>query len=358
MTRKIFYLLFLLTGCATAPKLWVSNVNDNTGANNSICYYALPLSKFAVTVTLKQEIYIPGPYFMYAKKYLGISDVITHSYEYWSITDINITHYSEADPDYLYNVTGNTSSLFNKKIEELCQSNLILLPANFATEKIFSNTTGTINREDTIFTDLSIKRNFEIKKGASVSEVLPDSSYINPASSKTELKTIEQKAEEAANFIIKIRKRRFKLIAGQYDFMPDGEALGKAVEELNRTEKAYLSLFAGKTIISTWIRTFHFIPKDNMQNKKDILFRFNENSGILSENTPGGKPFIVEAEDMNITKGLEQNNNNPEFIHNKIYYRVPDQAILRCYLGEQMIKEAKYPVFQFGTIVSVQLPVE
>lgn len=358
MTRKLFYLFCVLTGCTAAPKLWVSNVNDNTGANNSICYYALPKSKFAVTVTFKQEVYIPGPYFMYAKKYLGITDVISYSYERWSITDINITNYTEADPDYMYNVTGNSSTLFNKKIEELSQNNLILLPAHFATEQIFANTAGTLNREDMIFTNLSVKRNFEIKKGLSVSEVLPDSSYVNTASSKAEVKSTEQKAEEAANFIIKIRKRRFKLIAGQYDFMPDGEALGRAVEELNRTEEEYLSLFTGKTITSTSVRTFHFIPEENKQNYKEVLFRFSDKAGILEENVPGGKPFIVEAEDMNITKGLEQNKMKTETLQNNFYYRIPDQAILRFFLGEQMIQEAKYPVYQFGTIVSVQLPVK
>ncbi len=358
MTRKTFILFFLLSGCVTPPKLWVSNINDKTVTDNIICYYALPVSKFAVTVSFKQEMYIPGPYYMYAKKYLGISDVITHSYNRWSITDINLTHYTEADPDYLFNIRGNAGSLFFQKIEELCRNNLILLPADFATRQIFQNITGEINRNDTIFTDLSVKRNFEIKKGMSVSDVLPDSSYISPASSKVEFKSLEQKAEEAANFIIKIRKRRFKLIAGQYDYMPDGEALGKAVEELNRTEEEYLSLFTGKTITTTLIRTFHFTPRDYDQSNKVILFRFSENAGILRDNVPGGKPFIIEAEDMNITKGIELNKINLETVQNKVYYRIPDQAVLRIYLGEQLLHEAKYPVCQFGTLVSTQLPVK
>jgi hypothetical protein len=358
MTKKIFYLLFIFTGCTPAPKLWVSNVNDSSKANNSICYYALPQSKFAITVTFKQEINIPGPYFMYAKKYLGISDVITRSYERWSISDIQITHYAEADPDYLYSVTGKVNALFIKKFEELSQNNLILLPAHFASEQLFVNTTGEINREDTIYTNISVKRNFEIKKGVSVSDILPDSTYINPALSKTdnkgELKSTEQKAEEAANFIIKIRKRRFKLLAGQYDFMPDGEALGKAVEELNHTEEEYLSLFTGRTITTSWVRTFHYTPEDNSQTNKKVLFRFSENSGLMDDQLTGGKPLIIETEDLNITKALESNNMKMEITQNKLYYRIPDQAIIRIYIGEQLIKEAKYPVYQFGTIVSMQ----
>ncbi len=351
MKRKIFYLLFLFSGCMSAPKLWISNVNDNKSENNSICYYALPQSKFAISVTFKKEINIPGPYFMYAKKYLGITDVITHPFERWSITDVKITHYAEADPDYIYSLSGKMSTIIQHKIEELSHDKLILLPAFFASEQIFSNFTEEINQEETIFTDLSVKRNFDVKKGSSISETLPDSSYITKSNGKIEFKSTEQKAEEAANFIIKIRKRRFKLIAGQYDFMPDGEALGKAVEELNRTEEEYLSLFTGKTITTTWVRTFHFTPNDNRQTNKEVLFRFSEHTGIMVDQLAGGKPFIVEAEDLNLTKGMEHNDMKTEILQNRFYYRIPDQAILRIYLGEQLIEEAKYPVYQYGTLV-------
>jgi hypothetical protein len=47
-------------------------------------------------------------------------------------------------------------------------------------------------------------------------------------------KTLEEKAQEAALFIFKIRKRRFKLLAGQYDVFPEEQALATSVREIKQ----------------------------------------------------------------------------------------------------------------------------
>ena len=61
-------------------------------------------------------------------------------------------------------------------------------------------------------------------------------------------KTSEQKAQEAADMIDKIRKDRYALLAGEQEVAYQPEALNKMIEELNELEKNYIGLFAGFTV--------------------------------------------------------------------------------------------------------------
>ena len=347
-------LIALLSACNPASKISVTNVNDTGHLINSTCMYALPLSAFAVTTVAQQESFVPGPYHMYAGKYLGIKDAVSIPFEKWSLTDAILSGYLEADADFLFGVTGSKKSSYLQVIRELSADSLILLPENFVSRQVFTNKYDPPH-EPLNFTDLSVKRNFEADKGIMISEVLPDSSFfVTPAAkdkNAPEIKTLEQKAEEAANFIIKIRKRRFKLISGQYDFMPDGEALGRAVEELNREEMEYLSLFTGKKSTSFHTRTFHYVPEAVRENGRTILFRFSGKEGFLEAGENEGKPVMIVIQDMNKIKGLDTPKLGPGGLNNYLIYRIPDQAWIRILLGEQLLLETKQPVYQFGTLV-------
>lgn len=350
-------LIVLLSSCNPAAKISVTNVNDTGHLINNTCMYALPLSAFAITVVAQQESFVPGPYHMYARKYLGITDAVSVPFDRWSLTDATLTGYLEADPDFLFGVTGAKNSSYLQVIRDLSADSLLLLPENFVSRQVFANKYEPLH-EPLNFTDLSVKRNFDAEKGMQISGVLPDSSFFMTPASKDkkapELKTTEQKAEEAANFILKIRKRRFKLISGQYDFMPDGEALGRAVEELNRTELEYLSLFTGKKSTAFHTRTFHYVPEAVPENGRTILFRFSGKEGFLEAGENEGKPVMIVIQDMNKIKGLDSPALNPGGLNNYLIYRIPDQAWIRILFGEQLLLETRQPVYQFGALVTTE----
>jgi len=360
MKKSYLYLLALLfSACLPQSRMTVTNVNDVSSLGNSSCLYALPLSGFAVTVSACHESFIPGPYCMYAAKYLGITDVMTKPYEKWSLSDVQISPYEEADPDFIFAVSSSRSARLSDWLQELSYDSLILLPGSFAARRVFDNSreifSGSLS-----YTDLSVKRNFEAGKGIVISETLPDSVRAKlPVSKVTHepvIKTTEQKAEEAANFIIKIRKRRFKLISGQYDFIPDGEALGRAVDELNHLEEEYISLFTGMKSISNHTKTIHFIPESNHESSRIILLRFSETEGFVSSDEADGKPLLADIRDMNKTKGLDDLIMDPDKTRSYLLYRVPDQAVITISFGEEIMLEAVFPVNQFGSLVTAALP--
>jgi len=168
-------------------------------------------------------------------------------------------------------------------------------------------------------------------------------------------KTAEQKAEEAANFLIKLKKRRFKLVAGQYDYMPDGESMSAALKELARIEEEYLALFIGRKVTTEIRRNFHFTPEAAGNSNRVVLFRFSPSRGFIDATETDGIPVVIEMQPMNKLKELGRLKIPVRPRLNTIPYRIADQVNLRLIAGEQTWVEAIYPVFQLGSPVTLSL---
>ena len=342
-----------LISCGSPGKISVSNVNDSGSRPDNSFIYALPQTVFDVRVTAEEVIVVPGPYQKFADKYLGIRNAPSKTEHRWNIREMHISPHIEADPDYVYVVRGLHETDGYPRLMQLIRDSLILENKNFAMNRVFYNTFPR-ETEDILFTDLSVKRNFEAEKDVEVSMVMPDTNYIQRPSSRTSLKekTVEQKAEEAANFLIKLKKRRFKLVAGQYEYMPEGVAMADALKELARLEQEYLSLFIGKRIVNTWQRAYHYTPLIGKETERIVLFRFSDTAGFLDVRDSGGIPVMLELTGNNKTKGLEQSRVPARMADNMLYYRIADQVSVKLLYGEQVWAEAISPVFQYGVNVT------
>lgn len=210
---------------------------------------------------------------------------------------------------------------------------------------------------DLLFTDLSVKRNFEAEKDVEVSLVMPDTNYASRPANRNALKekTLEQKAEEAADFLIKLKKRRFKLVAGQYDYMPEGEAMAEALNELSRLEEEYLSLFIGKKMVSEVIRHFRFVPDTDRENERQVIFRFSDSQGILNTTETIGIPVVLEVNSMQLIKDLESYKIPVKPAADIMPYRIPEEVSFRLMAGEQVWADGICPVFQYGVVVPLKL---
>jgi hypothetical protein len=64
-------------------------------------------------------------------------------------------------------------------------------------------------------------------------------------------KTTEQKAREAANFILRLEDQRLSLITGYHEVNYSAEVMQFMNEELRGLQEEYLALFKGKTVTTT-----------------------------------------------------------------------------------------------------------
>jgi hypothetical protein len=351
-----FLVILFFLSCSPVTKIAVNNVNDTGSLQTASFIYALPQTIIDIHVTAEEITIIPGPYEKYAEKYLGIQNVPAKTQKIWNIKKLEMRKHAEADADYIYAIRGINDPDNSPWLNRLIKDSMILSAVNFSSNQVYQYFYPAITA-DLPYTDLSIKRNFEAEKEIEVSRVMPDTNYQTKPDSRNALKekTLEQKAEEAANFLLKLKKRRFKLVAGQYENMPEGEAMTEALKELSRIEKEYLSLFIGKQIITDIQRNFQFTPATGKETDRVVLFRFSPDEGYIDARETNGIPVMLEYNVLNKTKGLEQYKVPQKPSGNILFYRIADQVAFKLFAGEQIWAEAMYPVFQCGVLVPMRL---
>jgi|WetSurMetagenome_2_1015567.scaffolds.fasta_scaffold61667_2 hypothetical protein len=351
--KNLTCLVFVFIGfsCTPMQNVTVSSVDNANALQNSSFLYALPQTVLDITVIAEEINIIPGPYEKFAEKYLGIQHVPAKSEKVYNLLNIKMDMHLEADPDYLFSIQGVGDPGKIEGLAGLLKDSLILSAKNFSENHIYGFAFAPKSIE-TPYTDLSVKRNFEAEKDVEVSMVMPDTLYSSRSSSRLKEKTLEQKAEEAANFLIKLKKRRFKLIAGQYDTMPGGEAMSEALKELSRIEQEYLSLFIGKRVVNQIYKVYHYTPVAVKKGAPVILFRFSPSEGFTDARETVGTPVFLEITPLRKTKDLEDFRLPVKPVTNLIPYRIPDQVNIKLFAGEQIWTEAMIPVFQYGANIT------
>jgi hypothetical protein len=339
----IGFLLFI--SCSPTGTLSVKNVQDITELGNHAFVYSLPHTRISVQIKAIREYTIPGKYNKYAEKYLSIKDVPVNPVINWKIENIKLESLCEPDPEYFFAIETNKTDYLLKNVLQLKEEGLILKVDESNPFIQYLPDLKNMQQLD-INPDLTAIENTNNKKV----EVPIDLPVGKP---KEEIKSEEQKVQQAANFIFKIRKRRFKLLAGEYDSTSIGSSLQTSVNELNRLEQEYLSLFIGKTYIDTLKHTFYYIPKSGLAADRFVFCRFSEFSGFEDGASSEGKPIIIELQDLQNTAPLEHLEMPPAIKGNNncILYRIPDKASVHIYFGSVPVLEGEIKVFQYGAIL-------
>jgi hypothetical protein len=356
--NKFFVLaavFFLISSCSTTTSFQVTKVGEEPEEYRERVLYVLPQTLLRVTVEIEKETFIPGPYRLFTEKFLGLDEYISEAGYSYRITDVNITDLTEPDPEQFYSINVIEGEPDWEKYMQLSMYGLVLDPAS-----VFSNETNLQaldNLPETpYFTDRSVKRNLTEVTDTLYKTVIQDSSYVRiPILRKQrEAKTLEQKAEEAANFIIKTRKRRFKLLAGQYEIFPEGEALAISVEELDKIEKEYLELFLGKRIKQKFTKSYLITPESTKDAQSEVFAKFSSREGLLDQANPRGNELKIEIIPAGKVSMISSNNNpvyNSQKLNN-LYYRIPDVAEIKIQIENELLYEGRSSIYQLGEIMN------
>lgn len=332
----------------------VYNISDsNFEIKENMYVYSLPKALIEIKIQVKTQCFFPGPFSKYAEKYLIIKDVKTEYDEFSDITNIEIIPKyipdfnasfvvkSKKKPKIYLNNTGIISSYGIQKQEE----------KSLAIENNLFNNSFDISYFDfPRFTDLTVKRNFSNITDTTYKVIQIDSIYQKIPVYNTSItsKDFEQKAEEAANFIIKIRKRKFKLMAGMFEWENPPIDLALMISKLEELEKEYLSLFIGKVEYRTQEYSFEIIPDENLASQEIKLFKLDEDDT---------NPVQVYLEIVNAQKYSKL----ADFYRNKLenrkqnkkkglFYRIPGNAKISLKADDKVYYENDFIMPQFGYI--------
>lgn len=355
----LFLMPFLLAtfSCATnmgqaSRKTTVTTLSENTSVNEGTLVYGLPLTVVDIFVETERVIERPGPYSRYASDLLGLSDVINEESEYWSIKSITVKTHEELDPSEFYVI--ESASLFQSNALKMKKAGLIL----DLNPGIYHNKETNYSMEESDISalrmlDLGADQYFMSQRDTAYRTVNVDTAFIRIpylVEKKRKL-TVDQLAERAAIRLMELRDGKHLILTGEANVFPQDEA---AIRELNRLEKEYTELFAGKSFTETRTFRYHMIPLKDMSGKQVPVFRFSETMGPSTSADGPGNAVTVEFLPEQKTKELSviprlKSTNEKGF--DKLYYRIPDVVTARISFGKEQLCNTRMLVYQYGDVI-------
>jgi len=298
---------------------------------NSVLYY-LPQTTFEIKMTVTTETLIPGPYSKYAEKYLSIKNAAIVSETDVKIENVDIKQIAHPDPNACFMVVSKN------------EANLNFNSSGIVTGYNFSEATGMqdfeeyhFTRESSInlpvFTDYGVKRNFTGNTDTTYKVVEVDSVFQKiPVYNKVIIsKDEEMKAEEAANFIIKIRKRLFKILTAQFETETPPSDINIMITELKDMEKHYMELFVGKIVKETREYVFYYTPQPDVNEEKVALCYINSDDEVISQRTEDSEPVYLILSNMQTAREVSDFYGRQSDLKKKekkmgLYYRIPSNV--------------------------------
>ena len=335
---RFISLILLSTLFWSCSSLKIQQVSEIDNIKEQVVIYQLPQNKINVAVVLTKTSYIPGPYAPYSKTYLEIEPVFTEASEQWAISKVSINTEAVEDTSQSYLLTGDIDKIPASNLSQLSFSGI-----GFQ-ENIIENY-STPESVIPYYNELGLKKLIIEDKKTSYKEVVVDDSIskrIPIVNIVVRNKTTEELAKDAAKTLAKIRKRKFRLIAGLNKDIPKNADLSLMLAELDKKEKYYLELFLGRqeTESIAWQKS---ILPDSLG--KYFLFYLDNNKGV---NTSEGLRYELNIEALNLLV------NNDVYSKKDKEHLFPyrNSAVVRLSVESEnrIVYKQNISLAQFGTI--------
>lgn len=317
--------------------------------------YSLPQTALKVTVTYSKETKVKGPFAEYAEKLLGLKNVIAVNQTNFLITDISIDGMNIADTAHQYLISKG-KTLFGCKrttyglnqMGALEGLNSRMKPAK---DSVSSHFSMAVKQESFSYPDFFklYADASQIEKIDTVYEIVKmDTVTMSKPIIKRTLvtKTVQQRAEEAADYILKFRIKRYELIAANQEVPYTKEALEFMNNQMVKIENEYLVLFTGITYSESYQVSYMIVPDKASLTTPMPLFNFSSDYGIV-DGVENAQQYAL---------AFEPSTSIPvdTLVHKKrteIPYRNPVSTKISVVLnGEHLPQLFMIPIHQYGVL--------
>ena len=314
-------------------------------------HYNLPRTTVAVEVDAVQEYRFAGPYAAFAKRLLGL-EVPLHDDVVTRVTEIRLQPLVEADPDSSYTCPAKAG----EKLLSLSSQGLVA----FATPEESQSLTWRFS------TPLKADwRGMGITEGEKKQTYLvyqnPRRAYADSSAVRTPVqqsrkveKTLEEKAVEAAEMILNVRRERLNISTGNTDASFSGEALAAALSELTRIEQEYLPLFTGVSKSRTLSGSFEVTPSASAPRQRYLAFVVSDREGLLASGD-GTAYYLQFIPQVPSAPAAEAPLTKAQARIPRLYYLEPAVCTLRLTEETSPVLETRLGVYQLGTKRSIPL---
>jgi len=217
--------------------------------------------------------------------------------------------------------------------------------------------TDTLNADKEQFSNI-VNTNLNEKIDTVIEKIMTDtSSFEKKVLKKTiEDKSVEQKAKDAAEYIMKVRNDRYALITGYSEVNYEKGSMEFMNRELKKLENEYLKLFTGNSSTISQQYRFTFVPDKYDNLSLQPLFKFSNEKGILPVDSPIGNGVNILVKKQNETQVLENSiteRNMNEKSRKGFFYRIPEYANISVKVGKETKTETRIMISQFGQVTNL-----
>ncbi len=332
-------------------------VNDVEAQKHEGIYYALPKNMIRVDIWVEKVEFIRGPYSEYAGRLLGLENVQHTNSTTYHLTAAGMNVFHGVDPEKFYFVRipeKNISNMhFSLSPEGLMQSASWEVTAKSG-EKTKTGKDAEKSELRTEFVDITVPGFIE-KVDTFIRRINVDTTTFEEVFFRKTFieKSTEQKAREAANFILKLEDQRFSLITGYHEVNYSAEVMKYMNDQLLNLQNEYLTLFKGKTITTNHHYSYFYEPLPDNENQRQILCKFSPSLGILDKKSASGEPVTIEfnkAGNVAQVAGHQKMREKEKRKMTGFYYRIPDKAGFIIRNGELIVDENQFLISQLGAI--------
>lgn len=288
--------------------------------------YTLPLTAFDIEVTATREIRTAGPYYQYAKKYVGTDKVVAEDAEVWTINNVRVTPYGVPDPEarFLMQLKPGNVTFIGVAADGM----LLSVNCNPAEPKAI---------------DVAERRTEEGEK-------IADKEYLQYVDEDfLASQSMAKQAQMLAENLMEIRDAKVSLTRGTAETMPtDGKQLELMLNSLRHQEAAITAAFVGNITKETVVRHFSFVPEDE---GKEIVVRLSDFAGFVDTGDYSGEPIYASVKvTREATLPVDAKGEEKKLPKDAVAYAVPGSAVLTItHKGEKLFSK-EYEMSQFGVV--------
>lgn len=350
----LLMIILLVSGCNSQQVLPVTHVRDMGAVPVSQgFFYMLPRTVATIDIAVTRTESTPGPYADYAGRYLGLDDIIHQPVVRYEITNVNISSYSEPDPAHAYFVPFN--ALQNREaFVSLSESGLIQSVNVPFDQQEFRRSLNETQQYGFFGNDITFNHFMDHNLQERI-DTIRERVYVDTLAVERQTlrrswveKSTDIRAREVADYIIRIRNKKFEIITGFAEIPYSKEALEYMYTELNEMEEDYLKLFRGISSESTINYRFTIVPDATTRGASRTLFRFSPREGIIEANRQEGYPVSLEmrpSQAASVVRAMP-----PGQQETGLFYRIPEYATAVLREGNIIRAETRMLVNQFGAI--------
>ena len=303
-------------------------------------FYSLPRTIVEVSVEVEKVENYKGPYSEFALRMLGLKNVVTANTVEYAISSIDISTGTEPDPDQFFFISGNRKALKDAEpvFLQLDETGVLLGTMKSEKDQVVTEKLGLeqvvhSGEDKDVFGDLfkySADVNIFEKIDTIIRRISIDTMTVERQYLKRTVveKSPEQKAREAADFISRIKDKRFNLLTGEQEVNYNRETLEYMDSQLSNMEKEYLRLFTGVRLVKKQVYRFRYLPVAEQLNLDVPLFRFDKMGGIMDLDENGGKIINLRFQRVGNTYAIQGFLGQAEKLRKiqGLAYRIPKMA--------------------------------